>query len=301
MCVCSNTRFLAEDMTETDGVEPLASSVCPGRFAGRIVLVTGGTSGIGEAAARRFHAEGASVAISGRNAEKGERVAASLNSIREGSCLFVVCDHSTRAGCEACVKAVVARFGTIDVLFNNAGIVITETMEDTSPEVFRKLQETNVNSVFDMSQLALPYLRKKSKKRSKGSRNGGGVIINNASDWGIIGADCALGYCVSKASIVMMTKCLGLEEASNGVRVCAVCPGNTFVERWVQEARETGDFPPACSDAEIRQCLKTDSSLPLGRPALPREIAAVVCFLASDDASYMTACAVPVDGGVTAS
>lgn len=269
-----------------------------GRFEGWVVLVTGGTSGIGEAAARRFHAEGARVAVSGRDAAKGARVADALNAVRADSCLFVACDHATRAGCEACVARVTAwSAGVLDVLVNNAGTVATAPLAETPPALFRALLAANTTSVFDMCQCALPHLRASAARRGPRATS---AVVNTASDWGLVAAEGALGYCVSKAAVVMLTKCLALEEARAGVRVCAVCPGDTFVERWVAEARAAGDYPPACLDAQVRECLRADSTLPPGRVAEVAEVAAAICFLASDDASYMTGCAIPVDGGNSA-
>ena len=268
-----------------------AKRAVPERFAGRVVLVTGGTSGIGEATARRFHAEGALVAFSGRNEARGRALAAELEAQRAGSCLFVACDHATREGCEECVQRVVARFGGLDVLFNNAGVVVSGTLADTPAAQFRELLASNVTSVFDMCQCALPHLR--------ASRHGG-VVVNNASDWALVAAAGAAAYCTTKAAVVMLTKCLALDEARCGVRACAVCPGDTFVERWVARARAEGDYPPACSDEQVRECLRLNGELPVGRVGEVEEVAALVCFLASDDASYMTGCAVPVDGGNSA-
>lgn len=317
--MCETKHTLTRRMTDTFEKKPIV-----GRFEGRVVLVTGGTSGIGEAAARRFHAEGARVAVSGRDADKGARVAAALNAVRADSCLFVACDHATRQGCETCVARVLAWAGALDVLVNNAGTVATAPLDATPPALFRELLAANTTSVFDMCQCALPHLRASASAAAAGATGASAsasssesgtadtsestcmphsktsVIVNVASDWGLVATEGALGYCVSKAAVVMLTKCLALEEARRGVRVCAVCPGDTFVERWVREARAAGDFPPACPDAQVRECLRADSTLPPGRVAETPEVAAAICFLASDDASYMTGCAIPVDGGNSA-
>lgn len=259
------------------------------RFEGKVCLVTGGTSGIGQATAEMFLKEGAKVAITGRRKDLGQSFVAQYG---ESRCLYVECDHTKQSDCERCVQAVKDTFGTIDVLFNNAGIVdIGDAAEDIDPAEFSYTFAINVQAVWQMSALVLKLFKLEKKK---------GVIVNNASDWALIGAENAAAYCASKAAVVSLTKCMALENAREGIRVLAVCPGNTFVQKWIKEARESGDYPPSVSDDVIRENLMTDSTLPMGRVARAEEVAAVVLFLASDAASYMTGAAIPVDGGETA-
>ena len=144
----------------------------------------------------------------------------------------------------------------------------------------------NLTGVWRMSRLVLPHMR----------RQGGGVIVNNASDWGVVGAADALAYAVSKAAVVQMTRCMALDHATENIRVNAVCPGDTFVERWI----EKGYF--AVSDPVTLEQAKADaaSELPMKRFGLPEEIARAVLFLASDDSTFMTGQALVVDGGNTA-
>ena len=260
------------------------------RFAGKVCLVTGGTSGIGQATAELFLREGAKVAITGRRSDLGLAFAAKYG---ESRCLFVECDHSDPADCERCFKKVIETFSGLDVLFNNAGVVhIGEAAEDISPADFRATFAINVDAVWRMSSLALRFFKAKAKPS--------GVIVNNASDWALVGAENAAAYCASKAAVVSLTKCMALENAALGIRVLAVCPGSTFVPRWVKEARDSGDYPMGVPESVIRENLMQDSSLPMGRVAKMEEVAEVVAFLASDAASYMTGAAIPVDGGETA-
>jgi meso-butanediol dehydrogenase / (S,S)-butanediol dehydrogenase / diacetyl reductase len=249
-------------------------------FVNRVVLITGGTSGIGEATALRFAAKGAKVAITGRRKEQGENV---VRKIREqgGEGLYILADHALLEDCQHAVKEVVRVWGCIDVLFNNAGVVTHGTAETTSEETWALTMNLNVTAVWRTSKLVIPIMRSVSK----------GVIINNASDWGLVGAKDALAYCTSKGAVIQMTKAMALDHAREGIRVNAVCPGDTFVERW----NEQGYF------ADNKVSLESlGEALPLGRVGKATEIADVVVFLASDAASFMTGVAVPVDGGNTA-
>jgi NAD(P)-dependent dehydrogenase (short-subunit alcohol dehydrogenase family) len=137
-----------------------------------------------------------------------------------------------------------------------------------------------------MSRLVLPHFR----------AQGSGVIINNASDWGLVGGKNALAYCVSKGAVVQMTRALALDHARENIRVNAVCPGDTFVERWV----EKGYFEDSDPVTVAQALTETGAALPLGRVGHAEEVAKVVLFLACDDASFVTGVLLPVDGGNTA-
>jgi NAD(P)-dependent dehydrogenase (short-subunit alcohol dehydrogenase family) len=185
--------------------------------------------------------------------------------------------------CQQVVAATVSKFGRIDILFNNAGIVVSGTAETTTEEDWEDTLLLNVTAVWRMSKLVLPVMR----------AQGGGVIINNASDWALVGAPAVVAYCTSKGAVVQMTRAMALDHAGENIRINAVCPGDTFVERWVKEGfyRVSGGV----SEAEAR---KTD--LPIGRVAETIEIARAVLFLASDESSFMTGATLVVDGGNTA-
>jgi len=247
------------------------------RLQNKIALITGGTSGIGRATAELFAAEGVRVALTGRRVELGEAIASHI----QGRYFFA--DHRKPEDCQRVVEQTLAAFGRIDILFNNAGIVVSGTAESTSEQDWQDTLDLNVTAVWRMSRLVVPYMR----------QQGGGVIINNASDWGLVGAPGVVAYCASKGAVIQITRAMALDHAAEGIRINAVCPGDTFVERWLKEGfyRLSGEV----SEEEAR---KTD--LPIGRVAEAIEIAKAVLFLASADSSFVTGTALVVDGGNTA-
>eukprot|EP00727_Mastigamoeba_balamuthi_P001064 m51a1_g10955 putative 3-oxoacyl-(acyl-carrier protein) reductase (269) ;mRNA; r:206459-207559 len=256
------------------------------RFEGRVALVTGGTSGIGEAVVRRLVSEGARVAFTGRRSDEGERLA------RETGALYVRADHTSPDDCERCVGAVVAAYGELHVVVNNAGTVLIKPLLETSEAEWDLTFDINVKAVWRMSKLAvLQFARNQSGER-------GCCIVNVASDWALVAAACAGTYCASKSAVVQITKCMALELAERGIRVNAVCPGDTFVKRWMEESRdevvEPGEGP--VDDAEVERRLRENDDLPMRRVADVTEVAAVVAFLACPENSYMSGAAVPVDG-----
>ncbi|RTD96304.1 SDR family oxidoreductase [Variovorax atrisoli] len=245
------------------------------RFKDRVVIVTGAGSGIGEATARRFSQEGASVVLAGDTLDKLERVARDLPKERT---LVKVADVSSFEQVQALVDATIERFGALHVLFNNAGIAVEGTVTQPPLEDWNRIMAVNAGGVFHGCRAAMPHL-----VRSKG------CIVNTASVSGL-GGDWAMGfYNASKGAIVNFTKALALDHGKDGVRVNAVCPSLTFTPM-------TEDMK---SDGALMA--KFAERIPLGRGADPSEIAAVVAFLASDDASFISGVAMPVDGGLMAS
>jgi NAD(P)-dependent dehydrogenase (short-subunit alcohol dehydrogenase family) len=247
------------------------------RFENKVALITGGTSGIGKTTAELFAAEGAKVAFTGRRSQLGLELAEQIGGY------YIQADHRQWQDCQHSVLETVSKFGRIDILFNNAGIVASGTAETTTDEDWDDTMLLNVTAVWRMSKLVIPVMR----------THGGGVIINNASDWAFVGAPAVVAYCTSKGAVVQMTRAMAIDHAAENIRINAVCPGDTFVDRWIKEGfyRVSGGV----SEAEAR---KTD--LPIGRVAETVEIARAVLFLASDEASFMTGTALIVDGGNTA-
>lgn len=247
------------------------------RLKNKVALITGGTSGIGKTTVELFASEGAQVAFTGRREHLGREVAAQTGA------LFIQADHRRMEDCQRTVDEAVAHYGRIDILFNNAGIVACGTAETTTDQDWEDTLLLNVTAVWRMSKLVLPVMR----------RNGGGVIINNASDWALIGAPAVVAYCTSKGAVVQMTRAMAIDHAGENIRINAVCPGDTFVDRWVRDGFYHGSVP--VTEAEARK-----SELPIGRVAETIEIARAVLFLASDDSSFMTGSTLVVDGGSTA-
>lgn len=248
------------------------------KLQNQVAIITGGTSGIGRAAAELFAAEGARVVITGRRQALGEAAASQFGG------RYIQADHRSPANCARCVEETIAAFGRVDILFNNAGIVPQGTAETTSEADWQETLDINVTAVWRMARLVIPHMR----------RQGKGVIINNASDWAFVGAPNVVAYCTSKGAVVQMTRAMAMDHARDGIRINAICPGDTIVERWAKDGyyRNSGAVNP-------QDALK-DDNIPLGRVAEPIEIARAVLFLACDDSSYMTGGMLTVDGGNTA-
>ena len=255
------------------------------RLKDKVAIITGGTSGIGKATALLFAREGASLVITGRRAGLGKSVEAECKS-RGVRCVFVEADHTRTADCQHVVDTAINEFGRIDILFNNAGIVTNGTADTTTEDVWNNTLNINVTAVWRMCKLVIPHMKKQNK----------GVIVNNGSDWSVVAGKNALPYIVSKGAVGMMTKAMALDYAREGIRVNAVCPGDTFVDRWVEKGYFEGADP-----VTVEEAMKEASEyIPMGRFGKPEEIAQAVLFLASDDSSFVTGHLLLVDGGNTA-
>jgi NAD(P)-dependent dehydrogenase (short-subunit alcohol dehydrogenase family) len=255
------------------------------KLSGKTAIITGATSGIGKAAAQLFAEEGANVVITGRRAELGQRVVEEIRQ-RGGRGVFVEADHTRAEACARVLERTLAEFGRVDILFNNAGIVTKGTAETTTEEVWEATIAINITAMWRMSKLVLPVMR----------AQGGGVIVNNGSDWSVVADQDAFPYIMSKGAVGMMTKALAIDYARQNIRVNAVCPGDTLVERWLQSGYFEGSDPVTLEKA----MQEASAYLPMGRFGRPEEIARAVLFLASDDSSFMTGHLLLVDGGNTA-
>jgi len=260
-------------------------SAMPGRLSQKTAIISGATSGIGKATALLFAKEGAALVITGRRAALGESVAEAARG-KGADCIYVQADHTRAEDCQRVVDAAIKAFGRIDILFNNAGIVTNGTAETTTDAVWSDTLAINVTAVWRMCSLVIPHMK----------AQGGGVIVNNGSDWSVVAGRDAFPYVASKGAVGMMTKAMALDFARENIRVNAVCPGDTLVERWLEKGYFEG------SDPVTREAALKESSayLPMGRFASPEEIARAVLFLASDDSSFVTGHLLLVDGGNTA-
>ena len=255
------------------------------RLYDRVALITGGNSGIGRAAAIRFALEGALVMIAARDRSKADDTIEEIRS-NGGEARFIMCDVRSPDDCNRAVQATIDAFGSLDVLFNNAGLVPYGTILETDTDTWLDAFAVNVHGTFFMSRAALPHMIDQGK----------GVIINNASDWGVVGAQGAAAYAATKGAVVQLTRSLALDHGRQGIRVNAICPGDTYVERWRTNARGA-----EMTDAEFADYLtELGAEFPLGRVGMVDEIARAALYLACDDSSYMTGQLLIVDGGNTA-
>jgi NAD(P)-dependent dehydrogenase (short-subunit alcohol dehydrogenase family) len=249
------------------------------RLENRTALITGGTSGIGEATALLFGTEGAKVAVVGRSAERGETVAERIRS-DGGEAVFIAADVRSAEDCRNAVERTVERCGRLDVLFNNAGTYYANDAVSCSEEEWDDQVDTSLKGAFLMSKYALPHM----------IGQGSGSIVNCASGWGLVGGAKAVAYCAAKGGMVVMTKAMAIDHGPHGIRVNAVCPGDTDTPMEREDARAQGLAWDDYVDMVV-------GGQAMERMATPEEIARAVLFLASDESSYITGAALPVDGG----
>ena len=244
-------------------------------FKDKIAIVTGGASGMGAATARELAAAGAKVVIVDRNEALATAVAQEIGAET------AVGDVSDPDFCQRVVDEVVGRNGRLDILVNAAGIIVRADALGTSNEQWQQVMNVNVSGIFYLSRAAVAVMKQQGK----------GVIVNFGSIWGGVGAAGVVAYCASKGAVHQLTRAMALDHVKDGIRINAVCPGEVNTPMLASERSE-----PVTE--EILQ--RIASTVPMERLADPVEIARVVCFLASDDASYMTGAMVNVDAGYTA-
>ena len=246
-----------------------------GRLAGRVAVVTGAGSGIGLATVRRFAAEGARV-VAVDIAEEAGRAAAD-----EVGGTFIACDVSAEAQVAALYDRVAGELGRVDIAFNNAGISPPDddSILTTGLEAWDRVQRVNLTSVYLCCKYSIPYMQ----------RQGKGSVINTASFVALMGAATSqIAYTASKGGVLAMTRELGVQVAREGIRVNALCPGPVATPLLMELFAK-----------DPERAARRLVHVPMGRFAQPEEIAAAVAFLASDDASFMTAAQFVVDGGIT--
>ncbi len=235
----------------------------------KVVIITGGISGIGKASADLFKEEGAKLVLVDLDEQKGNKIAEEMG----GDTIFVQADVTSEEDAKKVFDKTIEKFGRVDILFNNAGIGATKPTHEVSYAEYRKTVNVDLDAVFLFSKLAIDYFREQ----------GSGNIINTASMYGWIGAAGSAAYNAAKGGVINLTRSLGVEYAKENIRVNALCPG--FID--------TPIIP-----AEVKEALA--ESTPIGRLGTSEEMAKAALFLASDDSSFMTANTLTVDGGFTA-
>ena len=249
-----------------------------GILAAKTAVITGAGSGIGRATALLFAREGAAVLLTDLNEDAGHAVQEEIRRAG-GRALFEGGDVACTRDCQRVVAVAVREFGTVQILFNNAGIIRRASVLELSEEDWDRVMNVNTKSIFLMSREVIPLMAKA----------GGGSIINTASGWGLAGGPRAAAYCASKGAVVLLTKAMAIDHGPQGIRVNCVCPGDTDTGMLRAEARQLGE--------PEERFLQEAARRPLGRVGSPEEIAQAALYLASNASSFVTGTALVIDGG----
>ncbi|XP_022900531.1 3-oxoacyl-[acyl-carrier-protein] reductase FabG-like [Onthophagus taurus] len=245
------------------------------KFSGKVVLITGASSGIGAATAIHFSKLGADLVLTGRNKENLLLVADQCVGPKP---FLIQTDITKETGVKDIIYNTIDHFGKLDILINNAGIIESGGIEETSLEQYDRIFTVNVRSMYQLTMLAVPHIIKTQ-----------GNIVNVSSVTGMRAFPNLLSYCMSKAAVNQFTECVALDLASKGVRVNAVNPGVI-----VTQLHKRGGMTEEQYQEFLNSCKKSHA---LGRPGTVDEVAKAITFIASDDATFMTGNIVPVDGG----
>jgi NAD(P)-dependent dehydrogenase (short-subunit alcohol dehydrogenase family) len=250
------------------------------RLGGKTALITGAGAGIGRASVLLFAREGARVAAVDLNEETGAETAR-LASEAGGEVLFHQGDVSRAADAEGMIRTAVARWGRLDILFNNAGIVPGGTAEEVDEETWDRTMAVNLRSAFLGCKYAIPVMR----------QQGGGVIINTASVAGLVGVKNRAAYSASKMGVIGLTRSVAIDFIQDGIRANAICPGTVDTPSLRGRIAASGDPEAARAAFLARQ--------PMGRLGNAEEIAALALYLGSDESAYMTGSEIVIDGGLS--
>jgi len=255
------------------------------RLAGKRAIITGAGTGIGRACAELFAKEGAAVALVGRRREPLEEAARGI-AATGGKAVAQPCDVTRLQEIRELVERAAREFGGLDAVVNNAATWMAGTAEETSEEDWDRMMATNLKGVFLLSRAALPELRKR-----------GGAIVNIGSVLGLVGMKRRVAYATSKGGLIQLTKAMALDHAHENIRVNCICPA--LVDTPMGQVSLGSGAPAATADAAAERVRRL-AQIPLGRAGTPEDVARLALFLASDESSWLTGAALPLDGGFTA-
>lgn len=254
-------------------------------LSGKVTIVTGGTRGIGAAIVRMCAGLGAEVVFTGRDDKAGASVLADVTAAG-GRARFQQGDVTAPGFPDRLLDNVAGHEGHIDVLVNNAGILSRGDLTACTDAEWESVMETNVTAVFRLCRAVVPVMRRQFQETGRR-----GAIVNIASDWALVAAVNAVAYGASKGAVAQLTRSMAADHAKDGIRVNAVCPGDTETDMLLSERGNMG---------REQMLAELGKSIPLGRVGQAAEIATAVAFLASDAAGFITGIMLPVDGGHTA-
>lgn len=244
----------------------------------KVAMVTGAASGIGRGIAIRLAEMGAKVAVLDRDVEGGNETACTIQQA-DGSASFVPCNVLFRADCQEAVKQTMDTYGRIDILCNNAGVVVRKDVLALEEEEWNTVLDVTLKSVYLLSREVIPHMR----------QNGGGAIINTGSGWSVKGGPKAAAYCAAKGGVLNLTRAMAIDYGKDNIRVNCVCPGDIDTPMLASECQQLGELP--------ERFMKEAANRPLSRIGTPEDVANAILFLASDMAKWITGTHIIVDGG----
>ena len=251
------------------------------KLRNKVVLVTGGGTGIGRAICLRFAREGATVAVAGRRDKMCQQVVQEITGADGVASRFIV-DVRSAPSAKDMIEKVTERYGRVDVLVNNAGTNLMKDLAETSEEEWDNVIDTNLKGAFLCCKFVIPNMIKR----------GSGSIINIGSDLAVVGSPTRTAYCASKGGLVLMTRALALELAQHNIRVNCICPAAVATPMLDEYLLTQKDH--------IEAQERLSALIPLKRVGMPEDVAHAALYLASGESSYVTGCVLMVDGGLTA-